>query len=72
MEDHLRRCDSCCQRHGELETEELLAQRLRTAFHLSDTRVILKNMESRLAGHYELLHEIGQGAGSVIFKASDT
>jgi serine/threonine protein kinase len=71
LANHLEQCDKC--RHGatELRQNEELMQRLRRAMKLDGGAAIREQIQARVAGDYEVLEALGQGANGVVFQARD-
>ena len=68
---HLGACEACRRRAGQLREDERLAARLREATGLGGKEALRQKLQARVAGDYEVLGVLGEGAGGVVFKARD-
>jgi len=71
LAEHIRGCDACRRQAERLREEEVLAHRLRNAVNPSGHETLGKRLQERMAGHYEVLESLGEGASGVVFKARD-
>ncbi|MBN1766748.1 MAG: DUF2157 domain-containing protein [Sedimentisphaerales bacterium] len=68
---HLDQCDSCRAKIAELQEDEILTDRLRSALGWDEKVALRERLEKYTCNQYQILHVIGQGAGGMVFKARD-
>jgi serine/threonine protein kinase len=71
LADHVRSCAACRGIVEKLQRDEELSRRLRDAMGLAPEAAWRQRLNEHLAGSYEVLETLGQGASGVVFKARD-